>query len=877
MKSIISIIFFINFINATIIYIPTDYNTISAGVYNASPGDTVIVLPGVYYESVDIDGDLTLASMDILSPNSHYLETIIDGVGHGRVIDMIGGCGEVNIYGLTIRNGDGTGISTSTYTASCGDINIQNCVITGFGNTAIAMGDEDDNVYISNCIINNTKSTNDWGVVTVSSSNTNVEIDHTVIFSHLPNTPLGIRLTSGESTLTISNSIIWGFDESILATNGGVVSVSNSCIENGWLGTNVIESNPEFQHPAAGNFRLSMMSPCIGAGSEYDISSFDLDGNPRPLPAGSIKDMGAYEHYLDTPVLFHDGRTIYVSTDGSDVSGSGTSVDPFASIQKGIDLALNNDVVLVSPGTYHENIIIGDKDILVTSEYFSSIDTSTINATIIDGDSSGSVITILNQGDEAQFELRGLTIRNGEATYGGGIACFDSSPTLQDLNIESNKATTGGGGGMYLIQSSPNILTCKLQNNISEDVGGGLYAKDNSAAIIKKSVISNNSSNSTGAGIFTKNSSILRIIRSVVTNNTSSSYGGGIGIRESQLLIHNSLIANNSATTTAGGIYYYRNASPILVNSIVWGNMPNAIAISEYHNDYPSELTITYSNIEGDSAEIITYGNELNWLEGNINENPVYVDTINYQLSASSPCIDAGIMYTAIDSIVALVPPCYIAGNSPDMGPHEFNLVNNPPSSFGLLSPNNDSNIDTSQMQFTWNQSADCNQDIIRYSITIYSTSIDTNITNIVNNNVILNLENILTENTTYNWFVSAYDYIDTTTSNETFTFHYNPTVSMLNNDIPLTYNLALPYPNPANPSTMIEFTIPDDHFVSINIYNVLGKEVNRLVREEVTRGKYKVHWNGQDTQGNEVSSGIYFVMLKAGSFYQNKKIMIIK
>ncbi|NMC45148.1 MAG: hypothetical protein GYA46_14605 [candidate division Zixibacteria bacterium] len=93
-----------------------------------------------------------------------------------------------------------------------------------------------------------------------------------------------------------------------------------------------------------------------------------------------------------------------------------------ATIQAGIDSAVDGDTILVHPGTYTERIDFGGRDIVVASLYCLTPDTELVNTTIIDGDSSGVVVTFAN-GETAAAKLIGFTIRNGysdDPPRGGG-------------------------------------------------------------------------------------------------------------------------------------------------------------------------------------------------------------------------------------------------------------------------------------------------------------------------------------------------------------------------------------------------------------------------------------------------------------------------
>ena len=93
----------------------------------------------------------------------------------------------------------------------------------------------------------------------------------------------------------------------------------------------------------------------------------------------------------------------------------------------------------------------------------------------------------------------------------------------------------------------------------------------------------------------------------------------------------------------------------------------------------------------------------------------------------------------------------------------------------------------------------------------------------------------------------------------------------------PTAFKLEQNYPNPFNPSTTIKFAIPQKEFVSLKIYDILGREVKTLLSEDRNVGTYSVKWNGVDNSGNRISSGVYFYRLKAGNFTQVKKMVLLK
>ncbi len=88
----------------------------------------------------------------------------------------------------------------------------------------------------------------------------------------------------------------------------------------------------------------------------------------------------------------------------------------------------------------------------------------------------------------------------------------------------------------------------------------------------------------------------------------------------------------------------------------------------------------------------------------------------------------------------------------------------------------------------------------------------------------------------------------------------------------PRDYNLSQNYPNPFNPSTTINFSLPNNEFVTLKVYNILGSELATLVNRELTAGSYEFDFNASN-----LASGIYFYELKAGNFAEIKKMNLLK
>jgi ligand-binding sensor domain-containing protein len=92
------------------------------------------------------------------------------------------------------------------------------------------------------------------------------------------------------------------------------------------------------------------------------------------------------------------------------------------------------------------------------------------------------------------------------------------------------------------------------------------------------------------------------------------------------------------------------------------------------------------------------------------------------------------------------------------------------------------------------------------------------------------------------------------------------------NSALPEDFSLEQNYPNPFNPITKIKYSIPSQTFVTIKIYDLLGKELESLVNEEKPAGSYELNFNAEN-----LSSGVYFYRLITNKFIETKKLILLK
>ncbi|MCK4311967.1 MAG: hypothetical protein KAW88_04455, partial [Candidatus Cloacimonetes bacterium] len=273
----------------------------------------------------------------------------------------------------------------------------------------------------------------------------------------------------------------------------------------------------------------------------------------------------------------------------------------------------------------------------------------------LDANNSSSVMLFYSV---TEALIQNITIRNGSSTIGGGGIYFNvSSPSLKNVTI-TNNTTSYFGGGIYCTDSSPNFENVTITNNTAYWGGSGITCHNSSPSL-----------------------------KNVTITGNSADDGGGIYCWHfSNPILVNVTITGNSAAD-GGGIFCHWNSNPILIDCILWNDSPEEVYFDE--NFSPNSITISYSDIQGGQAGIVTNNNgTVNWLEGNINTDPLFADPQNGDFhltwanfpipdSTMSPCIDAGDPNSPLD------PDSTIA----DMGAFYFDQAQQGVEDISILKP----------------------------------------------------------------------------------------------------------------------------------------------------------------------------------------------
>lgn len=366
---------------------------------------------------------------------------------------------------------------------------------------------------------------------------------------------------------------------------------------------------------------------------------------------------------------------IYVATDGNDVTGDGSKENPFRTIQKGIDTAIDGHTVLVADGTYtgdgNRDIDFKGKAITVRSE--NGPENCVIDCEGTETERHRGFVFQCGEGPDSM--VRGLTITNGYAPLkelfdlsywepvGGAILCDGSSPTISNCALTGNKSIGGWfggyGGGIYCLSGSPRITDCTLEQNTSGMEGGGMECVSSRAIITNCSIVGNDSGY--GGGLFcVDDTSIISGCR--IGDNTSAGEGGGIHCTaDSSPTISDCTIMSNSAGLYGGGLYCHDNGSPDITNCVINGN--SAESGGAMYSAWQSSPRLRGCIVTGNSAE--NDGGGILCLE---NCNPT---ATNCTITKNSALVKGGGAFSGTDGNLTLTN-CVLWDNSAEFGPQIY-------------------------------------------------------------------------------------------------------------------------------------------------------------------------------------------------------------
>ena len=436
--------------------------------------------------------------------------------------------------------------------------------------------------------------------------------------------------------------------------------------------------------------------PNNSGGDEHYGELVTYNGRWNDLPNDSFKSFIVELEFNDDGDD-EDSLHFVWSAVGNDSTGDGSFENPFATIGHAMNVMTDNDLIIVGPGVYNENITtFGMSGML--------FGISGSDSTIIDGNGQGTILNIM----QGNWLVGGFTFTNGSADSGGGAIRIIDGTIMMGDNLFINNMAQSNGGALLGINSTVMIDSCKFIGNDANNNGGGLHvvnldSTQNRMVSISNTLFAENMSNNGVAGVhlgavdgasmdafldkteFIQNSgyhySGLRahgnvfasVYQSAFLGNTAQTYAAAGGFSSgSNVYVDLSLIAGNhanisdgnfnsggfsvwgesyasfnhctfvgneaaygSALTIGGGSYADVNAS------IVWSN-PGANSLAAVHWDGAgSTLFVNESDIQG--GESGGFADSLSFidLQNTIDAQPFFCNPIDgdFSIDEMSPAV----------------------------------------------------------------------------------------------------------------------------------------------------------------------------------------------------------------------------------------------
>ena len=634
-----------SWLNSTTWHIKQDgtgnFTTIQEGIIATTDSDTVLVYPGTYYENINyLEKSLTVASLYIITPEDSLInQTIIDGNQSGSCVE-VRDCIQnyTTLCGFTLTNGTGNQATPTYFAIVGGGVMLRNSILA-----------------INNCQIYNNVAESGGGIYCHSS-----------------------QLSLCATTIRNNRSYEYG---------GGIQAVSSSDI----IFNEDYPCNIYLNYSGRG-CEINKSSTCtpmvvivdtftVLNPDEYFVGCWDPFGIPVNDITLSIQNVKLEP--VDTD--------LYVSTDGDNTNSGLTQDEPLATINYAFSLiqpdSLESNTIFVADGIY--STTLNDQWFPLQMRSYINLVGESMENTIFDAENDSPLIT--DKVSELNYTIRNLNLINGygvsdEGTGTPWILCFqdpqfrDKWVRLENLNIHDCEASSRNLALWYLNAFLNNVhvydnvgTSVSIESRTTGEIGIPILRLE-----LENCTVKNCHTNGIALfeGFFQEEPSPVIMKNVEITDNLNPEIGwprshcGLVVYWNRKIYMVNCTIGNNASSTTQGGTIGCVGLGSELniYNSILYGN--------------PVVVNIQNTLFEDgeESCHIVYPWDIINWLEGNLDEDPLWQNSgeFPYSLSLGSPCIDAG----TLDLPPGIELPEYdlagnprIYGDTIDMGAYEWQGV----------------------------------------------------------------------------------------------------------------------------------------------------------------------------------------------------------
>ncbi len=689
-------------LHANILNIPSEYGTIQEGINATNTGDTVLVHPGTYIENISFNGkNIHVGSLYLTTSDTSYIsQTIIDGNQNNSVVrfenmenstaklsgftitngsNILGGGGifcfafsSPTLEHLIIKENNGSGGGGVLCFGYANPI-LNNLIIKN--NEAVLYGGGIHCEFLSsptlnNVMISNNISYQDGGGMYFLDS-CNATLNNTIIKNNFAERyGGGIGSENGSNINTYDIQV---FQNSAQLGGGIYLKNTNTNIDQSKIYDNRANkgggiylyscNQPHFSNSIIEKNR----SYISGGGFSIALSNINLENVTIRNNVAHNQGGGIFCDSSNINFNSINRRNIYLNfagRTGNDLINSGPDA---------INVLLDTFTVKNYPAKYQ----VHPTSQFIFDILYGKVQSTSANLYVAQSGSDE------NDGLTKHFPLKTLALAltkalpdslNSQTIFvSGGIYSTSTSGEYFPLNMIEYITIEGDS-------DSTVVFDAENQSSVF------MFDQDNSVSL--KNLMLTGGSSDKGGAVYCADSNPF--LERITLFGNFADLGGGIYCENNSTpFILNSTLAGNY--TTKGGGLYCNNDHISLVNSILWDNYPQEIYFDNLADS--GKITIAYSNIKGGKYNIISNPtNYIYWLDGNIDLDPLFIDTslYNYALQDTSICINWGVNDCLISydngTKTLCIPAVNFSGTAPDLGAWEYaEIINNRPFS----DPNN--------------------------------------------------------------------------------------------------------------------------------------------------------------------------------------------